>query len=375
MRINTYEYTEPRPDGWSISKVELGKVNLVVGDTASGKTRFLNTIFNLGHTATGHRPTPAPCRWQLTFTHRDIQYEWLIHTDLLPDNKPVVVKERLCQQIDHSSKMLVERTPRVFRFHGSKLPKLPSNTLSILILKEEADIQPIQEGFSLIQRRYFHADALNAVMPAIVPNPEFFKKRIKTLSELYSMDLPVNLKLYQLNKHFPDIYSRILRNFTSIFPSIKDVEIKDLSDINQSIKTPGRTPVLCVKENRVRKWISIDQLSSGVQKVLLILTDTLALPDGSIYMIDEYENSLGISAIDFLPSFLINYEKDVQFIITSHHPYIINRIPIENWLVFSRKGGKVTARYGQNNVDAYGKSRQESFIKLINDPFYSGDGE
>lgn len=375
MRINTYEYADLHPGGWSISRFELGKINLVVGDTGSGKTRFLNTLFNLGSTVVGTRSLPAPCQWQLTFNHQGTQYKWLIRTGMLPDHKPIVIKEQLWQQTSPSPRILVERTRETFRFKGSALPKLRSDSLSISILKEEADIRPLYEGFSLISRRYFHSDALQAVMPVTVPQPEFFEKPISTLSELYAMDLPVNLKLYQLSKHFPNIYSKICNNFTSVFPFIRDIDIKDLKEVRPSVKLPGPTPVLCVKERNVTQWISIDQLSSGIQKVLLILTDTLTLPDGAIYLVDEYENSLGVSAIDFLPSFIITLEKDIQFIITSHHPYIINRIPLENWLVFSRKGVKVTVRYGENNIDTYGKSKQEQFIKLINDPFYSGDSE
>ncbi len=40
-----------------------------------------------------------------------------------------------------------------------------------------------------------------------------------------------------------------------------------------------------------------------MQKVLLILTDVFILPEGGVYIIDEYENSLGLNAIDFLARF------------------------------------------------------------------------
>lgn len=375
MRIINYEYTSLVPGGLSFSKIELGKINLFVGDTASGKTRLLNTIFNLGSAITGQRQFGPLSMWKLTFDHQGIKYGWHIRTDTSPEGKPIVIQEHLWQQTDSSKITIVQRTPEIFSFGGSKLPKLGSDRLSISVLKEEDSIRPLYEAFSLILRRYFHADALSSVMPVTVPNPEFFQRSLNTLFELHVMDLPLNLKLYQLTKNFPDIYKNICDNFVNVFPSIKDVDIKDFKELTPSATLPGPTPVLCIKERNSKKWISIDQLSSGMQKVLLILTDTLSLPDGAMYLIDEYENSLGVSAIDFLPSFIISLEKDIQFIITSHHPYIINKIPVENWLVFNRKGGKVTIRYGQSNIDVYGRSRQESFIKLINDPFYSGDVE
>jgi len=100
------------------------------------------------------------------------------------------------------------------------------------------------------------------------------------------------------------------------------------------------------------------------------MVDMFTLPDKTIYMIDEYENSLGINAINFLPEFLDDHGGDRQFILTTHHPYLINKVPISNWLVFSRKGSKVTIRQGDELKAKYSSSAQEAFTQLINDPAY-----
>ncbi len=105
-------------------------------------------------------------------------------------------------------------------------------------------------------------------------------------------------------------------------------------------------------------------------KVLLIITDIIALPEESIYMIDEYENSLGINAIDFLPQLLIDHGGQNQYFITTHHPYLINNMPIKHWRIFNRKGSTVTVKSGIEFEERFGKSKQEGFIQLINDPFY-----
>ena len=48
MSIVSYEYKDTLQQGESFSKIDLGKVNLFVGASGSGKTRFLNTLFNFG---------------------------------------------------------------------------------------------------------------------------------------------------------------------------------------------------------------------------------------------------------------------------------------------------------------------------------------
>jgi predicted ATPase len=108
-----------------------------------------------------------------------------------------------------------------------------------------------------------------------------------------------------------------------------------------------------------------------MQKVLLIITDVVTLPGGAIYLIDEYENSLGINAINFLPSFLDEQRGDNQVVVTSHHPYLINAIPIDNWYVFNRIGTNVRIKRGTELAEKYGRSKQTLFNQLLNDPFYT----
>jgi predicted ATPase len=109
-----------------------------------------------------------------------------------------------------------------------------------------------------------------------------------------------------------------------------------------------------------------------MQKVFLLILDTILLQDSGILFIDEYENSLGISAINFFPDLIESTSQNCQFIITSHHPYIINRIPIESWKVFHRDGINVHITDGGNLKEKYSKSRQDHFVQLINDPLYNG---
>jgi predicted ATPase len=64
------------------------------------------------------------------------------------------------------------------------------------------------------------------------------------------------------------------------------------------------------------------------------------------YMIDEYENSLGVNVIDLLPSFLAECGGARQVIITTHHPLLINAIPVTGWFIFHRKGLNIRVTHG-----------------------------
>ena len=93
------------------------------------------------------------------------------------------------------------------------------------------------------------------------------------------------------------------------------------------------------------------------------ISELFLCSEGTVILIDEFENSLGINCIDTLIENLLYDNRGLQFIITSHHPYIINSIGMEHWKVVSRNGGTIIT---QNAKDfKLGKSRHEAFKQLI----------
>jgi len=57
-------------------------------------------------------------------------------------------------------------------------------------------------------------------------------------------------------------------------------------------------------------------------------------------------------------------EKDIQYLLTSHHPYIINQIPTNSWLIISQKDGIIESNRA---VDlGIGRMKQDNFFDLIN---------
>ena len=370
MRILAYEYRDVDDARWKFSRVEFGKINLLVGDTSTGKTRLLNTLFNLGRFAVtkGYK---RGC-WDTTFEQRENTYRWLLETEA-PEVDDIVIKDYIWRLEGEEEVPIVERDRISFRFDDKEMPKLSQSQSSVSLLENEDLIQPIHEGFSAILRRNFSYDALSkAAGFQSIPLrllEEIEKER--DITRVFASEMTLSANLFLLSEYFPSHFSAICDYYKAVFPFITKMSILDLSDVRKSIAVPGRVPVLCIKERNVDEWVTTEGLSSGMQKVLLILTDIQLLPEGGIYLIDEYENSLGINAIEFLPTFLLELEKDIQFFITSHHPYIINQIPVTNWYIFHRKGSEVTIKFGEEVVDRFGKSKQKAFIQLINDPFFT----
>ncbi|MFM6268539.1 MAG: AAA family ATPase, partial [Dolichospermum sp.] len=110
-------------------------------------------------------------------------------------------------------------------------------------------------------------------------------------------------------------------------------------------------------------WIREDRMSSGMLRTLIHLSEIYLSNPGTVILINEFENSLGINCINILTDDLIHENKTLQFLATSHHPYIINNIPYEYWKIVTRKDGHINIR----NASDYhlGKSKQEAFTQLM----------
>ena len=94
------------------------------------------------------------------------------------------------------------------------------------------------------------------------------------------------------------------------------------------------------------------------------IVELFTMSDNSLVMIDEFENDLGVNCIDLLSELLLTERKDLQIIITSHHPKIINSIPMEKWKIIDRTVGNVT----NAGFDEYGigNSQHDAYFNLIN---------
>jgi predicted ATPase len=117
-----------------------------------------------------------------------------------------------------------------------------------------------------------------------------------------------------------------------------------------------------IKENSVAQWIEESRISSGMQRVISHLCQLRLSKKGTVILLDEFENSLGTNCIDILTEDLVHENSGIQYIATSHHPYIINNIPYEYWKIVTRVGGRIIVKDATDyNL---GDSKQDAFIRL-----------
>ena len=363
--------------GWQFPVVHFKKLNLLVGESASGKSTFLNFLFNIGMKVSQDQGAILGVI-RVEFEQDGTRYAWELECRKAENEPPEIFSESLWSHPSNSPPVqLLDRRDGSITVKGEKVPRMSPKSTGIYLFREDADIKPAHKAFTRLMRRDFAAGELNNAFGLQALRKDLFEKceKTNTVEALWDSGIvTLNPRLFLLERYFPEKYEAVCASYKNVFPFVERFEFKDMSEAEIGVGFRGRMPLLHIKDRKINELIGIQDLSSGMKKTLVIIADILALPAGTVYLIDEYENSLGMNAINFLPTLLAEYGDEKQFIVTSHHPYMINAIPVDNWVVFHRDGLNVSVKQGDQLVESYGKSKQQAFVKLLNDPFYT-DGQ
>lgn len=362
--------------GWQLAPIEFGTVNLLVGVSGVGKTKILEAIILLKEIAFGIQLNGV--EWDITFsTSVNEQYKWHGKFSIVPEHSYTINEygEKNYLRIENNQpKLEVEslylnnnliaiRNGIGIEFEGKSMPKLsPSESLIKIFMAEDAFI-PIVKGWLLVADSYaqnsnrWRGSSMHDCISGL------------SLSDIRSLNSTLVDQLGLLFTNFPNEFYKIKYALLEIFPQVEDIRIlREFVNFNGAGK-PSILFSLELKEVGVDKWITQSNISMGMLKTLIHITEIYLAPEDSVLLIDEFENSLGVNCIDVV-SELLNERKDVQFIITSHHPYLINKIPMQYWKIITRKGSVVTATNAADYEELSG-SKHKVFTQLINLPAYT----
>jgi hypothetical protein len=350
--------------------MQFSDLNLLVGISGVGKSQILESINTLKAITNGKSFNGV--KWDIKFTTEDnLEYRWMgefenqasrsqLNRQNTPENSYRILKEIL---VKNNTQIIIVRDNQNIHFNNHRLLKLSAFQSVIHILSEAEEIQPAKTGFGQIKDAAYISEQV-LIRQNEFPNfgrvktnfqEEFDQYSGLSLKMLQEANLAIHWLLIIIYQNFPQIFARIKHDFIQVFPFVKDVRI----DFNQGVDFPS----IQIQEKGVNIWINQDRISSGMLKILASISNLYLYPNGTVFLIDDLENSLGVNCIDTLSNLLFEY-KGLQFIITSHHPYIINKIDMEYWKVITREGGIVTARDAKDfNL---GKSKYEAFMQLIN---------
>lgn len=364
MKLKKLSFTN-HLTGWNVKDIQFGALTLLVGASGVGKTQILRSIKSLSMIASGR--SMCGREWNVEFEENGIDYIWSGRFQLLEnrDSEPlfdrpdfVIAEESLTTTAGH---MIFSRDTDELLYNGTPTVRLDPTVSAIELLKEEPDVAPVRRAFSKIIWLDMGEGNQLRIRPGMMNGYEtrLTLKEIKGLKNRTPID-----RLFLIQKNDRDTFESIKEEFIDIFPLVENIDFELEHFYNDKF-----VPLLKIKEHNVNSWIKLPDISSGMCRTLCQIVTLKLADDGDIILIDEFENGLGINCIDSLADMAMEPDVNVQIVMTSHHPYIINSIPFRDWRVVSRKGSDVSVNTAADlNIGEH--SRHDAFMQLIQTSAY-----
>ena len=383
MKINSFNFGN-NSQNWHLENTYFNNLNLLVGASGVGKTRILKALYLICNVAQGEVQMLEDVEWSIDFSHLGQKYRWELKalnptetTFSSEQNQSEIADEKLIKFAENNEPIeILHRTKTESTLNKSQIPKLKRTESAITLLAEEESIAPIADAFkrfifnetlqnvemslSLDPSSVILSLPLNAQLKLINTDQAAYSKALEIFKET-SIHFATILKAYYLKKYFPQMFDEIKEAYIEIFPTVKDIRItvNKQSDKNYNL-------LLEIQEHGSENWIPQYRISSGMYVTLTYLIEITSAPEGSVFVVDEFENSLGINCMPQLTDFILDKSPNLQFILTSHHPYIINNIPWKTWQLVSRTNGTIRTRKAVDIPELNTASSLDKFTQLIN---------
>lgn len=339
-------------------------ITLLVGLSGVGKTQILNAIEYSLKLAVNKNLRLEPYNTTLCFQIGEEVYVWSYriqqdHAEDIFESKEIKYFFAYEKLQNIKGDILMQRTPDTIQVTGYDKVPTPKKDESLLVqYSEDAFVKPIISEMLKLYPIEIEMDVRGAITQESfnmfkAKIKESFKENEKQPFEKFS-HLPVPLKIYITKEYYPQMYAQIFSAVKELFMEINSIDI---------VEDPDRE-IYMVAIDVYGKRLLQHEISNGMLKTIYYIVELITMSKNSLVLIDEFENGLGVNCIDVLAELLLGERRDLQFVITSHHPKIINQISNKKWKIIERD----IATVKNFTAEEYGimHSQHDAYFNLIN---------
>ena len=363
VKIQWIEF-ENLKTGLIIERIYFNKdVTLLVGLSGAGKTQILNAVEYSLNLAFDKDVILRPYRVGMGVLIDEEEYEWFYEINKINENELIINEESKFEfsyeKLVRNNQVLFERKNTGVTVSGyDKVPQPKKDESLILQYSEDEKLAKLIEGI----RKLYSVEIELAVRGGI-KSESFSRLKSKVIDTLNSKSktefkvfshLPVAMKLYIAKNYYYDLYIKIFDAVKELFMEIEDINVEEDS---------VREMYLVSIQVYGKKLLQQD-ISNGMLKTIYYIVELFTMSKNSLVLIDEFENGLGVNCIDVLSELMLSERNDLQFIITSHHPKIINAIDKDRWKIIDRDGSIV--KNSDSLSYGIGNSQHDAYFNLIN---------
>ncbi len=337
IKLHSIELHELKGDKpyFNIEKFNLHNFNLLIGDNAQGKTRFLRTLDFISKCASGtQKKIQTNFTAVLSFKYfKDSKEINLIYTlSILTEGDNNIFEEEVTLAgktiLSTKKKKLLDEIKN--KYITSFF--IPDNLSAISSIKGKEFV-----SISLIRsyiRRFTYISSSKARLvgmfaDTVIPNSE--GSNLSTVLFNWS------------NKH-PNRYKEVINELKSNFEFIKELYFTKDDKLPDGINLR----LITFTEKNIFEEIKQTQWSDGLYRTLHLLLSVKIpyetnshLEYPSLIFIDEIENGLDYKTLNSIVEYLQDYSDQSQIIITSHSPLVCEFIHPKYWHIVKRFGTEV----------------------------------
>ncbi len=363
VRIRWIEF-ENLKTGLKIERVNFNQdITLLVGLSGVGKTQILNAVEYSLNLAVDKDVIMRPYRVGLGILVHDDEYEWFYEINEIGKDELIINEESgyefSFEKLLCNGKIIFERKNEKVSVIGyDKVPQPKKDESLILQYSEDENFENLISGI----RKLYSVEIELAVRGGIrsVIFSRLKSKVIDTIKNEKNVEfkafshLPVALKLHIAKRYYPELYIKIFEAVKELFIEIEDIDVEE-----DSIRE-----MYLVSVQVYGKKLLQHDISNGMLKTIYYIVELFTMSKDSLVLIDEFENGLGVNCIDLLSELMLSERNDLQFIITSHHPKIINAIDKDKWRIIDRDNC-IVKNIGSSDY-GIGNSQHDAYFNLVN---------
>ncbi len=355
IQLISIKYSERSgtPNEWVLDQVPLSKVNLIVGKNATGKTRTLNIIAGLARLLTATpRFMVADGSYDVLFDNDGVKLRYTINIE---DSKVKVEKYFIADKNvlsrNHSGISEIEMhspdsTPKMVQFSP------PEDELAVVVRRDA-----IQHPY--LERLHEWAQATRHYTFGTSLGRESFAVIVKDAPDVDDRDTNQVVGIFRkAQREYPDSFiESIKQDMAKMRYEINDVEITVPKNI-KILNSIAELTCIGIKEEGLDRIIEQTEMSQGMFRALSILIQvnySQMANRASCILIDDIGEGLDFERLTQLIDILRQKAEDSSFqlIMTTNDRFVMNSVPLREWLVLQRQGGNVRVRNYDNSKELF----------------------
>jgi len=355
IQLISIKYSEQlgTPNEWVLNHAPLNRINLIVGKNATGKSRTLSVIASLAKLL-----TPIP-----KFMVNDSSYDALFDKGGEKLRYKVIIKDSrvMTEEYYIGDKNVLSRShdgQSMIEMHSlDSAPKMvqfspPENELAVVI-RRDAIQHPYFESlheWAQATRHYTFGTFLGRDNLALI---------IKGAPEADDRDSNqvVGIFLKAQRECGDRFIASIKKDMAEMRYEIDDIKITAPKN-HKLLDSTFELSCIGIKEEGLDRIIEQTEMSQGMFRALSILIQvnySQMANRASCILIDDIGEGLDFERSTQLIQILRQKAADSSFqlIMTTNDRFVMNNVPLNEWLVLQRQGGNVSVRNYDNSKELF----------------------